>query len=85
MRRTRHALALENVRQITRNGTAVDTDYKRMATWPSALVLSELLVHHGGNPPSDVLERAGFSRDAVTSYLQGRSDPKARCTDCPAG
>ena len=62
----------------------METDYKRMATWPSALVLSELIVNHGGNPPSDVLKRVGFSRDAVDTYLQGRSDRTGRCTDCPA-
>ncbi|HET6172084.1 MAG TPA: hypothetical protein VFD90_05745 [Gaiellales bacterium] len=47
---------------------------------PSALVLSELLAGHGGNPPLDALEQAGFDRNEVDGYLKRRAARMGRCT-----
>jgi hypothetical protein len=47
---------------------------------PSALVLCDLMDAHAGNPPIEVLERAGFRRHEISDYLQRR----AGATGCSA-
>ena len=57
----------------------MEIELKRMATWPSALVMREIVSHHDGNPPREAFERAGFKREEVESYLRERSARLARC------
>lgn len=58
----------------------MNTELKRMSTWPSVMVIDELLVSHGGNPPNEVLQQAGFSRDSVDRFLEQRAAIAARCS-----
>jgi len=46
---------------------------------PSALVLSNLVAGHGGTPPREALEQAGFSRNAIERYLRQRDSRAAGC------
>ena len=57
----------------------MEIELKRMATWPSALVMREIVVQHDGNPPREAFERAGFNRRDVEAYLEQRSARLARC------
>jgi hypothetical protein len=57
----------------------MEIELKRMATWPSALVLREIVLQHDGNPPREAFERAGFKREEVETYLEERSARLARC------
>jgi hypothetical protein len=58
----------------------MQTELGRTFAMPSALVLSELLAGHGGNPPLDALEQAGFDRNEVDGYLKRRAARMGRCT-----
>ncbi|MDP9256828.1 MAG: hypothetical protein M3Q31_09760 [Actinomycetota bacterium] len=53
---------------------------------PSALVLSELLAGHAGDPPLEALEQAGFDRNELDGYFKRRAARMARCTapTCPS-
>jgi hypothetical protein len=42
----------------------------RTSTLPSALVLRGLCADHAGDPPSEALEQAGFTRSQVEGYVQ---------------
>jgi hypothetical protein len=48
------------------------------STLPSALVLGVLCADQAGNPHSEALARAGFTRAQVEGYLE-------RCANRPAG
>jgi hypothetical protein len=52
------------------------TDVGRPFAMPSALVLSELLDGHCGNPPVELIEQAGFDRNEIDRFLRRRA---ARC------
>jgi hypothetical protein len=58
----------------------MQNDVGRTFAMPSALVLSDLLAGHGGNPPIEALERAGFNRNELDGYLKRRAARMARCT-----
>jgi hypothetical protein len=58
----------------------MQTHTPRMSLLPSALVLSDLLAGHGGNPPRELLEQAGFDRRDIEGYLQRRADRPERCS-----
>jgi len=45
----------------------------RMSLLPSAVVLHDLLTDHAGDPPFEALERAGFRRDEIRTYLERRA------------
>jgi hypothetical protein len=47
---------------------------------PSALVLSSLLADHAGDAPFEALERAGFARHEIGTYLQRRA-ARPRCSN----
>jgi hypothetical protein len=49
------------------------------ALMPSALVLFELLDGHGGHPPLEALEQAGFDRNDADRYLKRRAARIGRC------
>jgi hypothetical protein len=51
----------------------MQTELARRSTLPSALVLSELLSKHDGNPPIEEFELAGFRRCEALSFLQRRA------------
>jgi hypothetical protein len=51
----------------------MQTERARISTMPSALLLKNLVAGHGGTPPREALEQAGFSRDAVERYLRRRN------------
>jgi hypothetical protein len=51
----------------------MQTEFARRSTLPSALVLSELMSEHDGNPPIEEFERAGFRRCEALSFLQRRA------------
>ena len=55
-------------------------DLGRTFAMPSALVLSELLAGHAGDPPLEALEQAGFDRNEVDGYLKRRAARSAPCT-----
>ena len=65
----------------------MQTDVGRTFAMPSALVLSELLAGHAGDPPLDALERAGFDRNELDGYLKRRAARRERCTapTCQSG
>jgi hypothetical protein len=48
----------------------MQTAYDRTFALPSALVLGALCAEHAGDPPAEVLERAGFTRAQVDGYLR---------------
>jgi hypothetical protein len=52
----------------------MQTDVGRPFAMPSALVLSELLARHAGNPPLEALEQAGFDRNELDRYLRRRAE-----------
>jgi hypothetical protein len=52
------------------------TDVGHPFAMPSALVLSELLDGHCGNPPVELIEQAGFDRNEIDRFLRRRA---ARC------
>jgi hypothetical protein len=58
----------------------MQTDVGRTFAMPSALVLSELLAGHAGDPPLDALEQAGFDRNELDGYLKRRAARRERCT-----
>ena len=58
----------------------MQTDVGRTFAMPSALVLSELLAGHAGNPPLEALEQAGFDRTEVDGYLRRRAARMERCS-----
>jgi hypothetical protein len=58
----------------------MQTDVGRTFAMPSALVLSDLLAGHAGDPPLDALEQAGFDRSEVDGYLRRRAARAERCT-----
>ena len=58
----------------------MQTDVGRTFAMPSALVLSELLAGHAGNPPMEALEQAGFDRNELDGYLRRRAARSERCT-----
>ena len=43
---------------------------------PSALLLRNLVAGHGGTPPREALEQAGFSSSEIEMYLRQR---ETRC------
>jgi hypothetical protein len=49
-----------------------------MSLLPSAVVLHDVLVDHADDPPFEALERAGFRRDQVRSYLERRTSTARR-------
>jgi hypothetical protein len=51
----------------------MSTSTTRMSLLPSAVVLHDVLVDHADDPPFEALERAGFRRDQVRSYLERRT------------
>src|SRR5258707_1308828 len=62
------------VERTTATGvTAMQTDVGRTFAMPSALVLSELLAGHAGDPPLEALEQAGFDRNEQNGYLRRRA------------
>ncbi len=58
-----------------------------MSTFPSTVVLDELLNRHAGNPPREALRQAGFRGHEVDAYLERRAGRSAGCTasPCPGG
>jgi hypothetical protein len=50
---------------------------------PSALVLRNLVAGHGGTPPREALEQAGFSSSEVEVYLRQRDAGSAGSSSCP--
>ncbi len=58
----------------------MQTEYARISLLPSALVLSDLLAGHAGNPPREVLEQAGFDRRDIESFLARRAARSSHCT-----
>lgn len=58
----------------------MQTDVGRTFAMPSALVLSDLLAGHGGDPPLEALEQAGFDRNDVDGYLRRRAARADRCS-----
>jgi hypothetical protein len=58
----------------------MQTEFARMSLLPSALVLSDLLSGHAGNPPLEALEQAGFDRRDIEGFLQRRAARPQRCT-----
>lgn len=62
-------------------------DVGRLFAMPSALVLSDLLAGHDGNPPMEALEQAGFDRNELDGYLERRAARSERCSapGCKAG
>ena len=50
-----------------------DTTSDEPCLMPSALVLSELLDGHAGDPPLEALEQAGFDRNEADRYLKRRA------------
>jgi hypothetical protein len=59
----------------------MQTDVGRTFAMPSALVLSDLLARHAGDPPLEALEQAGFDRNELDRYLRRRAE---RCAS-PCG
>jgi hypothetical protein len=53
----------------------------RMSLLPSAVVLHDVLANHAGDPPFEALERAGFRRDDVRTYLERRAVTARRACD----
>ena len=51
----------------------MQNDIGRAFLMPSALVLSELLDGHAGDPPLEALEQAGFNRNEADRYLKRRA------------
>ena len=58
----------------------MQTDVGRTFAMPSALVLSELLAIHCGNPPLEALEQAGFDRNDLDRYLRPRAASGEGCS-----
>lgn len=58
----------------------MQNDVGRTFAMPSALVLSELLAGHAGEPPLEALEQAGFDRNELDGYLRQRAARMERCT-----
>jgi hypothetical protein len=56
----------------------------RASLLPSALVLSDLLNAHAGDPPIEALEQAGFPRKDISRYLQRRAG-RSRCGSLTTG
>jgi hypothetical protein len=54
-----------------------------MSLLPSAVVLHGVLVDHADDPPFEALERAGFRRDQVRSYLEARASTARRSCENP--
>ena len=50
----------------------MQTERARISTMPSALLLRNLVAGHGGTPPREALEQAGFSRCEIDVYLRQR-------------
>jgi|SoimicmetaTmtLMB_FD_contig_31_3484212_length_410_multi_3_in_0_out_0_1 hypothetical protein len=48
----------------------MQTERARISTMPSALVLRNLVAGHGGTPPREALEQAGFSPCEIDVYLR---------------
>ena len=65
----------------------MQTDVGRTFAMPSALVLSELLAGHAGDPPLDALELAGCDRNELDGHLKRRAGRRERCTapTCQSG
>jgi hypothetical protein len=61
----------------------VSSEQARMSTFPSTVVLDELLSRHAGNPPREALRQAGFRSQDVDAYLERRAARSARCTASP--
>ena len=57
----------------------MQSERARISTMPTALLLKTLVAGHGGTPPREVLEQAGFSRSEVEGYLRRRNSLTARC------
>jgi hypothetical protein len=58
----------------------MQTHIARMSLLPSALVLADLLAGHGGNPPCELFEQAGFDCRDIERYLQRRAARPERCS-----
>lgn len=65
----------------------MQTDVGRPFAMPSALVLSDLLAGHDGNPPLEALQQAGFDPNDLDGFLKRRAARGERCTapTCKAG
>jgi hypothetical protein len=68
--------ALQWVHRIFDERTAMQTERARISTMPSALLLRNLVAGHGGTPPREALEQAGFSSSEIEMYLRQR---ETRC------
>ena len=56
----------------------MQSERARISTMPSALLLKNLVAGHGGTPPREALEQAGFSRCEIDGYLRRRNANTAR-------
>jgi hypothetical protein len=56
----------------------MSSDQARMSTFPSIVVLDDLLCRHAGDPPRDALRQAGFRSHEVDAYLEQRAARAAR-------
>jgi hypothetical protein len=61
----------------------MSSDQARMSTFPSIVVLDDLLCRHAGNPPREALRQAGFRRHDVDAYLEQRAARASRATSRP--
>jgi hypothetical protein len=57
----------------------MQSERARISTMPSALLLKNLVAGHGGTPPREALEQAGFSRDEIEGYLRRHNARTTRC------